>query len=160
MRAKIIHKKGIGFGLSSGIITTLGLMVGLFGGTQSRLAVLTGIVSIAIIDAFSDSLSLHIAEESQAKTSHKKIWFMTFQAFFAKFIFAIIFIAPVLILPLRTAIIFNLILGTIILVIYNYKISKKLARSPISVILEHLSITIAVLIITYLLGTFLHDLQS
>ena len=48
-------KKGVSFGLTSGTITTLGLMVGLYSGTQSRLVVLGGIVTIAIADALSDA---------------------------------------------------------------------------------------------------------
>ena len=55
---------GFSFGLTSGIITTLGLMVGLHAGTHSRLAVIGGILTIAIADAFSDALGIHISEES------------------------------------------------------------------------------------------------
>jgi len=44
-------KTGVSFGLTSGIITTLGLMVGLHSGTQSRIAVVGGILTIAIADA-------------------------------------------------------------------------------------------------------------
>jgi len=42
---------GLSFGLTSGIITTLGLMVGLHSGTHSRLVVIGGILTIAIADA-------------------------------------------------------------------------------------------------------------
>lgn len=58
-------KIGICFGITSGIITTLGLMMGLESGTNSRLVVLGGIFTIAIADAFSDALGIHISEESQ-----------------------------------------------------------------------------------------------
>ena len=45
---------GLSFGLTSGIITTLGLMVGLASGTNSRLAVIGGVATIAVADALSD----------------------------------------------------------------------------------------------------------
>ena len=48
-------RAGFSFGLTTGIITTLGLMVGLYSGTNSRLAVLGGILTIAIADAFADA---------------------------------------------------------------------------------------------------------
>jgi len=54
MRAPL--RSGISFGLTSGVITTLGLMVGLQSGTQSRLAVVGGVLTIAIADALSDAL--------------------------------------------------------------------------------------------------------
>ena len=54
------------FGLTSGIITTLGLIVGLHSGTHSKLAVIGGILTIAMADAFSDALGIHVSEESEA----------------------------------------------------------------------------------------------
>jgi len=56
-------RTGISFGLTSAVITTLGLMVGLHSGTGSRLVVLGGILTIAIADAFSDALGIHISEK-------------------------------------------------------------------------------------------------
>ena len=47
---------GMSFGLTSGIITTLGLIVGLHSGTHSKLAVIGGILTIAMADALSDVL--------------------------------------------------------------------------------------------------------
>ena len=52
------------FGLTSGVITTLGLMVGLHAGTHSMPAVL-GDSTIALADAMSDALGIHVAEESK-----------------------------------------------------------------------------------------------
>jgi len=49
-------RTGISFGLTSAVITTLGLMVGLHSGTHSKIVVLAGILTIAIADAFSDAL--------------------------------------------------------------------------------------------------------
>ena len=41
---------GLSFGLTSGVITTLGLMVSLYAGTQLPTAVLGGIFTIAVAD--------------------------------------------------------------------------------------------------------------
>ncbi|UCE51174.1 MAG: hypothetical protein JSV31_18140 [Desulfobacterales bacterium] len=43
-------RTGISFGLTSAVITTLGLMVGLHSGTHSKIVVLAGILTIAIAD--------------------------------------------------------------------------------------------------------------
>lgn len=55
---------GFSFGLTSGIITTLGLIVGLHAGTHSRVVVLGGILTITISDAMSDALGIHIIPRS------------------------------------------------------------------------------------------------
>ena len=60
-------KVGFSFSLTSGIVTTLGLMVGLNSSTNSKLAVVGGILTIAIPDALSDARGIHVTEEVQNK---------------------------------------------------------------------------------------------
>ena len=50
-------KTGLSFGLTSEIITTLGLMVGLNSSTHSDLVVIGGILTIAIADGFLDFIN-------------------------------------------------------------------------------------------------------
>ena len=102
-------KTGFSFGLTSGIITTLGLMVGLHSGTHSELVIIGGILTIAIADAFSDALGIHVSEESENKHTPKEIWESTISTFLSKFVFALSFIVPFLLFQVSTAIIVNII---------------------------------------------------
>lgn len=145
-------KIGFSFGLTSGIITTLGLMVGLHSGTNSKLVVLGGILTIAIADALSDALGIHISEESENKHTAKEIWESTLSTFFSKFIFALIFIIPVLIFELSTAIIVSIIWGLSILGIVSFSIAKEQKRKPWRVIAEHLIIALVVIVVTHYVG--------
>ena len=63
---------GLSFGLTSGVIATLGLMVGLYSTTQSQLAVVGAILTISIADAFSDALGIHVSQETDSKYSLKE----------------------------------------------------------------------------------------
>ena len=90
-------KTGFSFGLTSGVITPLGLMVGLNAGTHSRLAVIGGIVTIAVADALSDALGIHVAEESKNNGSVSEVWESTIAALLAKFLTALTFVVPVFI---------------------------------------------------------------
>lgn len=65
--------KGIGFGLTSGVVTTLGVIVGLHSGTHSKLAVLAGMVVLSVADALSDAIGIHISEEAEAEHATKEI---------------------------------------------------------------------------------------
>ena len=67
-------RKGFSFGLTSGVITTLGLIVGLYSTTHSFLVVFGGIILIAVADGLSDALGIHISEEAEAKHTTKQIW--------------------------------------------------------------------------------------
>lgn len=145
-------KRGFSFGLASGVITTLGLMVGLNSATSSRLVVLGGILTIAIADALSDALGIHISVEYSNKHSFKHVWESTFATFFSKFFFALTFAVPVFLLKLQTAIIISIIWGLFLLSIFSYHMADKQKTSKLKVILEHLIIAVIVIIATYFVG--------
>ncbi|MDP8262975.1 MAG: hypothetical protein P9M13_06710 [Candidatus Ancaeobacter aquaticus] len=148
-------KVGFSFGVTSGIITTLGLMIGLYSGTHSKLAVLGGIITIAIADAFSDSLGIHISEESENKHTAKEIWISTFSTFVSKFVLAMTFVVPVLLLSLRNAIAVSIIWGLLLLSILSYTIACEEKVNRWKVIIEHLFIAVLVIVLTYLIGIWI-----
>ncbi len=148
-------KTGFCFGSTSGIITTLGLMVGLHSGTHSKLVVLGGILTISIADAFSDALGIHISEESENKHTAKEIWESTISTFFSKFVFALTFIIPVVLLELSTAIVVSVIWGLSILGILSFSIAKEQTAKPWKVVAEHLIITLVVIVITHHVGDWI-----
>ena len=145
-------KTGLSFGLTSGIITTLGLMVGLHSGTHSKLVVLGGILTIAIADAFSDALGIHVSEESENRHSTREIWESTVFTFLSKLLFALTFIVPILLLPLATAIVVSIAWGLSMLAIFSLYIAKEQKESPWKVVGEHLLIAVVVIIITHYVG--------
>jgi len=149
---KLSMRKGFGFGLTSGIITTLGLIVGLNSTTHSTLVIIGGIIIIAIADALSDSLGMHISEEAENKYSVKEIWESTISTFISKFIFALTFIIPILLFNLSTAIIISIIWGLSLISIFSYYVAKRERIKPHKVILEHLTIAIIVIILTNFVG--------
>jgi len=150
MRHSIL--KGVSFGLTSGIITTLGLMFGLSSGTQSKFVVLGGIFTIAVADAFSDALGIHISEESENKHTEKEIWAATIFTFVSKFLFALTFVIPVLLFDLGTALIVSVLWGLTAIASISYYIARDRGDSPFKVIGEHVLITIAVVIATHFVG--------
>jgi VIT1/CCC1 family predicted Fe2+/Mn2+ transporter len=152
-------KKGISFGLISGVITTLGMMIGLHSGTHSRIVVLGAILSIAVADAFSDALGVHVSEEAENQHTTKEIWQVTIFTFISKFIFALSFVLPVLFLPLSWAIIVSVIWGLLLIAIFSYYVGKNGdQKKPWPVVLEHLIIAIVVIFLTHLVGDFIGNL--
>lgn len=146
---------GIAFGLTSGIITTLGLMVGLHSGTHSKLIVIGGILTIAIADAFSDALGIHVSEEAENVHTHKEVWASTLSTFFSKFLCSSTFIGPLLIFELQTAIWISICFGLCLLALFSHLIAKSQSRKSWTTIAEHLGIAILVISITHLLGDWI-----
>jgi VIT1/CCC1 family predicted Fe2+/Mn2+ transporter len=149
---KTSFKTGLSFGLTSGVITTLGLMVGLHSGTHSRTVVIGGILTIAIADAMSDALGMHIAEESKNHGVLSEIWESTIATFAAKFLIAMTFVAPVLLLPLEQAMMVSVGWGLMLLAVLSYFLARAQQISAWKVILEHLIIGISVIAITHYVG--------
>jgi VIT1/CCC1 family predicted Fe2+/Mn2+ transporter len=147
---------GLSFGMTSGVITTLGLMVGLRSGTHSRLAVLGGILTIAIADALSDALGIHIAEESKNSHPPRHIWESTIATFLAKFVIAMSFSLPVFWLPLDAAVLVSVLWGLALLTVLSVFVAKAQRIRPWTVISEHLLIAVAVIVATYYLGEWIH----
>ncbi|MBT4824060.1 hypothetical protein HOL83_00465 [Candidatus Woesearchaeota archaeon] len=148
-------KVGLSFGLTSGIITTLGLMVGLSSGTHSKIAVLGGILTIAVADSMSDAFGIHVSEEAEGVHTQKEIWESTLTTFIAKLLFALTFIIPLLFFTLQTAVVVGVIWGLFALSVYSYVISKGKEISKLKVVLEHLFVGVIVIVITHFVGVLI-----
>ncbi len=144
-------RTGITFGLTSGTITTLGLMIGLYSGTNSRSVVIGGILTIAIADSLSDALGIHVSEAANRTRTTLQVWVATVATFLSK-LYAITFVIPVLLFSLPVAININLAWGFTLLTILSYYLAKSQGVKPWKVILEHLMITTVVVALTHFLG--------
>lgn len=152
---KQAFKTGLCFGMTSGIITTLGLMVGIEAGTNSALAVIGAVLTIAVADAFSDSLGIHISQESESRKTSKQVWESTFSTFLTKFLIAATFIIPVLLLDLPTAMIASVIWGMLLLSVLSVYIAKVKGERIWKVVTQHVGIALTVVVIAHFLGEWI-----
>jgi len=147
-------RTGLFFGATSGVITTIGLIVGLNAGTRSITAVLGGILVIAVADAMSDALGIHLAEEADPNTDNGHVWAATIMTFLTKFVFSISFAVPLLLLPLTTAVAVSVVWGLLVIVILSYFLARSQEESPVYIIGEHLGIAILVLVFSHYIGVW------
>lgn len=147
-------RTGLYFGATSGVITTLGLLTGLYAGTGAVNAVLGGILVIAVADSMSDALGIHLAEEADPNTTSAHVWSATISTFIAKFVFAISFAVPLLLLPLRTAVIASVVWGMSVIMVLSYFLAKSAQERPLPIILEHLGIAMLVVLLSHLIGAW------
>ncbi len=147
-------RTGLFFGATSGVITTIGLIVGLNSGTSSITAVLGGILVISVADAMSDALGIHLAEEADPNTDHAHVWAATIMTFVTKFVFSISFAIPLLLLPLTTAVAVSVVWGLLVIVILSYFLARSQNESPLHIIAEHVGISILVLVFSHYIGVW------
>jgi VIT1/CCC1 family predicted Fe2+/Mn2+ transporter len=148
---------GVNFGLTSGVITTLGLMIGLHSGTQSTRAVVGGILTIAIADALSDALGINISEEGENVHTGKEIWLSTVATFLSKFLMALTFLVPLMLCELSTAIVVSVVWGLGVLIVLSYRLARSQGVEPWKVIGEHVVIAVVVIVATHLVGDWVRN---
>ena len=147
-------RTGLFFGATSGVITTIGLIVGLNSGTRSVIAVLGGIMVIAVADAMSDALGIHLAEESDPDTDHGHVWAATIMTFLTKFVFSISFAIPLLLLPLGPAVAASVAWRLLVITVLSYFLARSQNERPLFIIGEHLGIAILVVVFSHYIGVW------
>ena len=145
-------KKGLGFGLTSSIITTLGVLVGLSVSTNSVKAVVAGILIVAVSDALSDSMGIHVAEETEGKKTNKAVWKTALATLLSKIIFTSTFVVPVLIWPLNISVYVCIGWGLLLTVVFSFYIAKIQNVHAYKIAIEHISLTLFVIVLTYFVG--------
>jgi VIT1/CCC1 family predicted Fe2+/Mn2+ transporter len=143
---------GLSFGLVSGVITSLGLVVGLAFGTESRIAVIGGIVTIAVADSCSDALGIHVSEEAENVHTRSEIWAATLATFAAKFATSGSFLVPVLLLDLQTAVWVSVAWGLSAVAALSWVIARREAFGTWGPILEHVGVAVLVIAASAVLG--------
>ncbi len=149
------YNVGVGFGLTSGVITTLGLMIGLYSSTFSRGVVLAGILTIAVADSFSDALGIHISEESIGTKTQREIWIATGLTFFTKFVVTLSFLVPFIFFSLMWGIVASIIWGFFLISSFSYVVATKQNNNPYKAVLEHVMIMVFVIVATYYIGRWI-----
>ena len=107
---------------------------------------------IAIADALSDAMGIHISEEAENKHSAGEIWESTLATFLSKFIFALTFLVPVLLFDLNTAIIVCIIWGMFLITIFSIYLARSQQRKVFHIVFEHVVLTIVVIMLAHYVG--------
>ncbi len=149
---KVSFRKGMSYGAVSGVITTLGLMIGLYFSSGSREIILAGVLTIAFADALSDGLGIHVSEESENKHSSREIWESTISAIMTKMLFALSFLFPIVFFPIMLAIILDFLWGMVLIMVLSYLMAKSNKTNPLSVVAEHVGIAILVVAGSFIIG--------
>jgi VIT1/CCC1 family predicted Fe2+/Mn2+ transporter len=153
-------RTGLFFGATSGVITTVGLIAGLNAGTRSVVAVLGGIFVVAVADAMSDALGIHLAQESDPDSTGEHIWAATFWTFFTKLIVALSFAVPLLYLPLQIAVAVSVGWGLLVITLLSVLLARIQKVPVLPVVTEHVAITIVVVAISHFIGVWVQNVFS
>lgn len=145
-------RTGFFFGATSGVITTIGLIAGLYSGTESVVAVLGGIFVVAVADAMSDALGIHLAQEADPDSTDHHVWAATISTFVTKLLVALTFAIPLLLMPLDVAVMVSVGWGLIVITLLSLYLARAQRVPVLPVVTEHVVIAIIVVIVSHLIG--------
>jgi VIT1/CCC1 family predicted Fe2+/Mn2+ transporter len=137
------------FGVTSAIMTSLAVVIGLSGAT-SNITVIAALLIIAIADNLSDSFGIHIYQESKC-INPKEVRTTTANNFIARMLITFVFILFVVYMPINLAIILSIIFGMALLTMLSYLIAKSQKISPYHSIFRHLALAIILMIGSFIL---------
>ncbi|HVQ00302.1 MAG TPA: hypothetical protein VMT57_02180 [Candidatus Thermoplasmatota archaeon] len=141
------HLTRFSFGATSAIITCLAFIIGLAKSPNPKFAIIGSLLVIAIADNISDSLGIHIYQESDLKKSDV-VRKSTLFNFITRFFVILVFILFILFLPLTIASVLSIIWGLSLLIVLTYYIACEQKVNPYKAILEHIAIAVVVIIIS------------
>jgi len=139
------------FGATAAIITNLALVVGLRTGEHAKISIIGGMLIIALADNISDSVGIHIYQESEC-LAQKEVWISTLTNFTSRLLVSLTFIACVLFLPLPLAVLVSLVWGLLLLSFISYRIARERRLSPYTAMLEHMLIALCVIFMSDFFG--------
>ncbi|TRZ52795.1 hypothetical protein D4R99_02065 [bacterium] len=144
------------FGGTSAIITNLALIIGLNMTVNAKINIISGLLIVALADNISDTLGIHIYQESEG-IRPINIWISTLTNFFSRLLVSLGFIFIIAILPLNLATIISLIYGLLIMSAISYIIAINKKINPFMSVFEHIFITIVVILLSKYVGGFIKN---
>jgi VIT1/CCC1 family predicted Fe2+/Mn2+ transporter len=140
------------FGITSAIVTSLALMMGLDQMSNAKTSIIGALLIIAIADNISDSLGIHVYRESQIPEVGSDPRVYTVSNFLARLVVMMVFITLIVTLPLAYATALSVAVGLVLLTVLSYYIALYQKTSPLRSIAEHLVVAVFVIIISHFLG--------
>jgi VIT1/CCC1 family predicted Fe2+/Mn2+ transporter len=132
----------------------LAFIIGLSKSGNPQLSIVGSLLVIAIADNISDTLGIHIYQESDLKNS-EVVRANTFFNFLTRFLVILVFILLVLFLPIEYAIIFSIVWGISLLAFLSYFIAKEQKVNPYMAIFKHVTVAVLVIIISSFLSEWI-----
>lgn len=149
----------LSFGSTAAIVTSMGLIVGLDAATASTGALLGSILIAGLADNLTDSLSVHIYQESE-KLPEREAFRTTAINFVARFSVSLTFFLILVLLPRLTAVRLSVLWGFFLLSALSYLIARARGVSAFSEIWKHGVVAAIVILISRVIGIWILKVTS
>lgn len=144
----------VAFGMSSAVMTVLGIIIGLISANQPLNAVIGGIASVALADSMADALGVYTAKRSERGSSPKIALKSGLYTFWSKLIFSSSFLLWFFIFPLQVSVMVSMAWAFVILVFINFLISYAQDEPILTNILKNVGLACIIVLASFLVGNW------
>ncbi|HVW24439.1 MAG TPA: hypothetical protein VHC69_03680 [Polyangiaceae bacterium] len=142
------------YGGTAAIVTSVGLIVGLGAAGVPRASIVSGLLVVGIADNVSDSLSIHMYQESE-NLEGRSAFHATLTNFVARFLVVMSFVGIAVVAPFRAAPIVALTWGMLLLGALTHRIARARGVSPWRETLKHVFVALLVVAVSRALGAWI-----
>ena len=150
----LVKPARISFGGTAAIVTSMALITGLAAANASKGSVLSALLIAAVADNLTDSLSVHLYQESEG-LEQREAFFGTISNFATRLVLCLTFAAIVVLFGVRAAAGWGTLWGMTLLSALTYVVARKRRVSPVYEIGKHLAVAVAVMFVSRILGLWI-----
>jgi len=144
----------VSFGAVSAIVTSVGVIIGFGAAGLSKPTIIAGLLIIGIADNLTDSLSIHIYQESE-KLEKLSAFRSTLGNFVTRFVISMSFVILVLALSSRNTMFMSLAWGVSLLIGLTWLVANSRGANVTAEILKHLTAATVVVAVSHGVGIFI-----
>jgi len=154
-----LDPRNLSFGGPAAIVSSMALIVGLDAATAAKATVVASLLIIGIGDNLTDSLSVHIYQESE-KLAERKAFRTTVGNFFTRLFVAFSFVVLFLLLPTSIAIYLCVAWGFVLLAGLSCLLARVRGASVVSEIWKHSAVALVVIALSKAIGVWIPAMMS
>jgi len=144
----------ISFGGTAAIVTSMALITGLNAVGTGKATLITALLIAALADNITDSLSIHIYQESQ-RLDEREAFIGTLSNFTTRLLGSLSFVIIVVVFPPHVVVPGSIIWGMLLLGVLSYLLARDRNVGVLSEVIKHLVVAAAVIIISKGIAYFL-----
>jgi hypothetical protein len=147
----MIEPSRISFGGAAAIVTSMALIAGLNAAGVGRASVISALLIAAVADNLTDSLSVHMYQESE-RLEQKKAFIGTMTNFGTRLVICLSFVLIVAVFPVPGAVLWGLVWGMSLLAILSYILARHRGVSGLSEVGKHLGVAFTIILVSKIVG--------
>ncbi len=150
-RLKVAKPTRISFGGTAAIVTSMALITGLAAANGSRASVIGALLIAAVADNLTDSLSVHIYQESE-RLEQSEAFLGTVANFATRLVLCLTFLGIVAAAGVEAAAVWSVVWGMVLLSALTYVVARHRQANAITEVAKHLAVAAVVILVSKGLG--------